>query len=72
MGDASSDLEDTAKAAAIIILMAANFEHMWFISFTGGFPCLGMPLTLALISGLASRCDFRHIQASRPGFGGPN
>ena len=29
---ASNELEDTAKAAAIIILIAANFEHMWFIS----------------------------------------
>ena len=27
-------------------------------------------MTFALISVLASRRDFRHIQASRPGFGG--
>src|SRR5436189_3708361 len=32
MDVASTDFEGTAKAAAIITPMAANFEHMWFIS----------------------------------------
>jgi hypothetical protein len=31
-GIASNEREDTAKKAAIITRMAANFEHMWFIS----------------------------------------
>jgi len=52
--------------------MAANFEHMWYYLLTEACPAFRMPLTLVLISGLASRRDFGHIQASRPGFGGPN
>jgi hypothetical protein len=31
-GIPSMEFKDTANAEAIVTLMAANFEHMWFIS----------------------------------------
>ena len=65
------EFKNTANAEAIITLMAANFEHMWFISWRRPSLPQDAPLTLALISGLASECDFRHIQGFAARFGGP-
>jgi len=49
-----NELEETAKAAAIVRLMAANFEHMWFYLLAEAVPPQDAS-DLALISGLASR-----------------
>jgi len=43
IGIASNDLEDMAIAKKIITLIAANFEHMWFISWPEAVPASGTP-----------------------------
>jgi len=35
------EFKDTANAEAIVTLMAANFEHMWFYLPAGALPGLG-------------------------------
>ena len=50
--------------------MAANFENMWFYLLAEAVPASGRLKLLPLYQALQAECDFRHIQASRPGFGG--
>jgi hypothetical protein len=53
---------DDADKAAISMPMAANFERIFVYLLARAFLAPGMPVTLALISVLASRRDFGHIR----------
>ena len=60
---------DDADKAAINMPMAANFERISYISLTRALLAPGMPVTVALISVLASGRDFgdiRRLQCLEP------
>src|SRR5438552_469392 len=60
-GSAQMAFGEATNAAAISMLVAANFKRILFYLLARAFLAPGMPVTFPLISVLASGRDFGHI-----------